>query len=214
MGNIFSYDNKFFQGIGKLVDCFYISVLWIVFSLPIITVGASTTAMYYAVNKVLRGNRSYVWRSFWDSFKSNFKQSTILWLICLVAGSILGVDIYLTRAFLENGEAMGVLYYIFLILCIFLILWGIYLFSYTARFENTTKEILKNCGIIAVANLPKTVLLFVVLVAGIVLGMFIPGIIPLIPAMVTWVMNVIIESVYRKYMSKEDLEQEKILDRQ
>ncbi len=214
MGNIFNYDNKFFQAIGKLVDCFYISVLWIVFSLPVITIGASTTAMYYAVNKVLRGNRGYVWRSFWDSFKSNFKQSTILWLICLAAGIILGIDIYLTRVFLINGDTMGVLYYIFLILFIFLILWGIYLFSYTARFENTTKQILKNCGIIAVANLPKTVVLLVILVAGIVLGMFVPGILPLIPAVVTWLMNLVLESVYRKYMSAEDLEQEKMFDQQ
>lgn len=212
MGSIFSYDNKFFQGINKLVDCFYISILWIVFSIPVVTAGASTTAMYYAVHKVLRGERSYVWRSFWGAFKSNFKQATVIWLVWLALGSILGVDIYVTRVFLESGDAMGVLHYIFIILFIFLILWGIYLFSYTARFENTTKQILKNCGIIAVANLPKTALLFVIFAAGILAGIFIPGLIPLIPALMTWGMNSLLESIFQKYMSKEDLEREKRLD--
>ncbi|MBO5371619.1 MAG: YesL family protein [Lachnospiraceae bacterium] len=212
MSNIFSYDNKFFQIIGKLMDCFYISILWVFFSIPIVTIGASATAMYYAVNKVLRGNRSYVWRSFWGAFRSNFKQATIIWLVYMAVGILFGVDIYITHIFLLNGYALGILFYIFIILFIFLILWGVYLFSYTARFENSTKEILKNSGIIAIANLPKTILLFVILVVGVLLGMFVPFVIPLIPAVFTWAMSMVLESVFRKYMSKEDLEREKELD--
>lgn len=212
MAGFFNYDNKLFQGINKLVDCFYISILWIIFCIPIITAGASTTAMYYTVNKVLRGGRSYVWRSFWDSFRSNFKQSTAIWLICLGIGILLGVDMYITRQFLVNGTALGVLYYVFFIMLVFLILWSIYLFSYTARFENTTKLILKNCGIIAVANLPKTILLLVFLAAAVLIGCYLPFVIPFIPALLTWIINLVLESVFRKYMSVEELEREKELD--
>lgn len=212
MAGIFNYDNKFFQGINKLVDCFYISLLWIVFCIPVITAGASTTAMYYTVNKVLRGGRSYVWRSFWDSFKSNFKQSTIMWMVCLGIGCLLGIDMYITRNFMEEGSVIGGLYYIFLFMLVFLILWGIYLFAYTARFENTTKIILKNCALLTIVHLPKTVVLLVFLVVAVLIGVFLPFLIPFIPALLTWCMNLVLESVFRKYMTEEDLVREKEID--
>lgn len=212
MANILNYDNKFFQIINKLVDCFYISLLWIIFCIPIVTIGTSTTAMYYTVNKVLRGNRGYVWRSFWDSFKSNFKQSAIIWLICLAAGILLGLDAYITYQMLANGEKIGVLYYIFLVMLVFLVLWMCYLFSYTARFENSIKLIMRNCAMIAIANLPKTFLIFVLLVLAVFIVYLLPFLILLVPALVTWSLNAILENIYRKYMSPEDLEREKELD--
>lgn len=55
-------------------------VLWVVYSLPIITIGASTTALYYSCMKMIRTNEGYVHRNFHHSFKQNFKQSTIIWL--------------------------------------------------------------------------------------------------------------------------------------
>ena len=212
MGNLFNYDNKVMQVLGKLVDCFYISILWIIFCIPIVTAGASTTAMYYTVHKVLRGSRSYVWRSFWDGFKSNFKQSTILWLICILVAGILGFDTYIMRQVLASGDKIGALYYVFLMMILFLILWACYLFTYTARFENTTKQIMKNCAMIAIANLPKTVLIAVLLVVGLLITYLIPVLIMLTPALLTWILNGILESVFRKYMSAEDLEREKELD--
>ena len=60
MGNLFNYDNKFFEIINKIVDCFFAGTLWILFSIPVITFGASTTAFYYTVHKSLRGNRGYI----------------------------------------------------------------------------------------------------------------------------------------------------------
>lgn len=212
MERLFNYDNKVMQFIGKMVDCFYVSLLWIIFCIPIVTAGASSTAMYYTVHKVLRGGRSYVWSSFWSAFKSNFKQSTIIWIICLLLGVLLGVDAYIMSRALINGDKMGFLYYVFLIIILFFILWMCYLFSYTARFENTTKEIMKNCAMIAIANLPKTVLLAVLLVVAVIIIIWLPFMIFLMPALLTWVMNVILESIYRKYMSPEDLEREKELD--
>ena len=64
MNNIFNYDNGFFRVVNKIVDGFWASILWFIFSLPVVTFGASTTAFYYTVHKSLRGNRGYVWRSF------------------------------------------------------------------------------------------------------------------------------------------------------
>lgn len=212
MNSLFSFDNKFFQAVNKIADCFFLSVLWFLFSIPIVTMGASCTAAYYTVNKVIRGNRGYVWRSFWESFKSNFKQSTAMWLICLLAGGILGTDAYITYQMLGNGEKLGVFYYIFLVMIVFLVLWMVYLFSYMARFENTIKQTMKNCGIIAIANLPKTFLIFVELVVFFIIFYFVPVISIFAPALLCLSFNLTLEKVYLKYMSPEDIEREKELE--
>lgn len=212
MNNLFNYNNKFFQVVNKIADCFFLSVLWIVFSIPIFTIGASCTATYYTVHKVLRGNRGYVWRSFWDSFKSNFKQSTIMWLICLVLGIVLALDAYITYQMLQNGERLGFFYYVFLILIILLVLWMVYLFSYVARFENSIKQTMKNAAIIAIANLPSSLLILLEIAGFFVAVYMISFLIIFVPALLGWVLNITLEKVYLKYMSPEDIEKEKELD--
>ena len=72
----------------KLFDVMYLSILWFVFSIPIITIGASTTAMYYATVKVIRRDRGYIFQEFWKSFKLNFLQATLSWII-IVVGTLL-----------------------------------------------------------------------------------------------------------------------------
>ena len=71
MGNFFSTDGPLFEGMAYIINIIYVSVLWILFSIPIITIGASSTALYYTVTKVIRHGRSYIFREFWQSFKSN-----------------------------------------------------------------------------------------------------------------------------------------------
>ena len=103
MGNFFSTDGPLFEGMAYIINIIYVSVLWILFSIPIITIGASSTALYYTVTKVIRHGRSYIFREFWQSFKSNFKQSTAVWLIYLVMMGILLVINLLFPTFLSEG---------------------------------------------------------------------------------------------------------------
>ena len=103
MGNFFSMDGPLFEGMAYIINIIYVSVLWILFSIPIITIGASSTALYYTVTKVIRHGRSYIFREFWQSFKSNLKQSTAVWLIYLVMMGILLVINLLFPTFLSEG---------------------------------------------------------------------------------------------------------------
>ncbi len=95
------YDNKFFTALGKLVDCVWLSLLWLICSIPVITMGAASTALYYAVHKSIRGNRGYTTRNYFSAFKDNFKQSTLVHLVWLVVMVVLVGDIYIARAVLQ-----------------------------------------------------------------------------------------------------------------
>ena len=70
MGDFFNVDNKFFQGLGKIIDVICLSAFLVFLCIPIVTAGAATTALYYTVNKVIRNNRSYIGREFWHAFKT------------------------------------------------------------------------------------------------------------------------------------------------
>ena len=107
MGEIFNLDNKFFQAVGKLVDCVWLSLLWMLFSIPVFTVGAATTALYYSVNKSIRHGRGYAGREFWEGFRSNFKQATVIWLICIAMMAFIGSDCYIMYQYALEGERSG-----------------------------------------------------------------------------------------------------------
>ena len=94
-----STDNPLFTGLEYITNIIYASVLWILFSIPVITIGASSTALYYTVTKVIRHGRSYIFREFWQSFKSNLKQSTAVWLIYLLLMAVLLIDIRVMGGF-------------------------------------------------------------------------------------------------------------------
>lgn len=212
----FNLDNKFFQALGKLVDCMALSALWLVCSLPIVTFGASTSALYYAIHKSVRGNRGYMTKNFFHAFTKGFKQSTLSWLILLVVQIVLGMDAYITFQTLKTGNKMGVFFYFFLIMIVFSIIWACYLFPYAARFEDGVKATMKNALLMMIIHLPWSLLILVLFAVAAIAVYVFPVLIFLMPALLFLTYDGILERIFRKYMSEEDLEREKendLLDR-
>ena len=205
MDQIFNVDNKFFRGISKIIDCVWLSILWLICCIPVFTAGAATTALYYAVNKAIKNDRGYVSSEFFSAFKSNFKQSTVVWLVFLAIYIWLGVDYFVMRAFAEAGMAMGKMSIVFLVFGVLVTMWGVYVFPYIARFENTTKNILRNTALIAISNTPWTLLLMVLFFAMWGAIYFATPIVFVMPVLYNLCKNIILEKIFKKYMTPEDL---------
>lgn len=206
MGNFLSTDGPLFEGLTYITNIIYVSALWILFSIPVITIGASSTALYYTVTKVIRHGRSYIFREFWQSFKSNLKQSTAVWLIYLVLMGVLLVDIRVMGAF--GNTVAQTLQFVFLAGICMVSGVMVYALSYIARFTQDVRHILTNSVLMAIRHLPKTLLLIVILAAA-VLGCYLFGItIIFVPAVAALLDSLILESIFVQYMSKEDLEKE------
>ncbi len=210
--NLFNMDNPFFRVLNKMVDAVILSALWVIFSIPVFTMGAASTALYYTVHKTLRRSRGYIYSNFWKSFRENFKQSTLIWLILLAIYAIFGMDLYLTWQFLKAGVQWGVMFYLFLVLVLMTIVWNIYIVAYSARFENTKKMTMKNAAAIAVVNLGWSFLIMLLFLLGVLVIWLIPILLFLIPAVTTLLYDLILERIFRKYMSQEDLEAERESD--
>lgn len=214
MNRIFNMDNGFFRTLSKLVDCIWLNFLFFITCLPVFTVGASMTALYYTMQKVIRNDRGYVSSEYWHAFKTNFKQATLTWLIVLAVGLLTFFDIQYMKAANEAGQAIGKSYVFFQVLLMLEILWCAYLFPYMARFINTMKGSMKNAALIAVVNLPWTLLILVLLLVAGLLMYIIPISIFFVPALFTWVLNRIMERIFRKYMTEEDKAREDEMNRE
>ena len=90
-------DNGVTRFLGKVADFMFLNLLWIVCSIPIITIGASTTAMYSVMLKLVKNEEGYIVKGFLKAFKENFRQSTLMWLLYLVFGIVIVVDFMLDR---------------------------------------------------------------------------------------------------------------------
>ena len=108
MGRFFSMDNKFFTFMNKVADLCILNIICLVCCIPIVTAGASITAMYYVTLKMVRNEEAYIVRSFFKSFKDNFKQATIINLIMIAVGAILARFYNTIRNTIKNALFMAI----------------------------------------------------------------------------------------------------------
>ena len=203
METLFHPDSKFIRVLTKISEGIMLSLLWFFFSLPVITAGASTTALYYTVNKSLFHSSGYVWQEFWGAFKSNFKQSTIAWLLALLFYVVSIFDFFILYSLTStNGNWNFIIFIIMLALVTF---WVCYIFPCIARFENSTRLIMRNALIIAFCNLPKTILLCILLILSLAITLTYLPLIAVTPAIYMYLARWILERVFKKYTSPEDL---------
>ena len=208
MGGLFRYDGLLFRFINKMVDAVGLSLLWLITSLPLITMGAATTALYYTTHKVIHYDRGRVWPEYWKCFLSSFKQATPLGLFLQVLIYLLGANAYSSYLMVMSGNATLWIFLTVLIPLVLILMWAVYLFPLIARFHSTTKAVMKNCLLIALWNLPLTLLLVGLFVACIAVVVFVPLSFTYMPVTYMLLSSVILEKIFPKYMTPEDLARE------
>ena len=157
MGKFFNMDSPIMRFMTKVADIMILNLLFILTSLPVITIGAAWTSLYYVSMKLVRDEEGGIVRSFFHSFRINFRQATILWLGTVAVFAVLIADL-LILARIDSPYAaamnMGVLIIGVVILMILQ-----YLFPLVAKFDASLKQTLKNACLMAVAHLPRTILM-------------------------------------------------------
>ncbi|BBF43988.1 hypothetical protein lbkm_2676 [Lachnospiraceae bacterium KM106-2] len=202
MRGFFSMDGGLFTFLNKVFDIGYLSILWIIFSLPIVTIGASTTALYYTTVKVIRKGRGYVFREFFDSFRLNLKQGILYTLIIIAAVAIFGVNFEFSNAI--SGTGGKVLFGIYIALAYLCICCATYLFPVLSRFTGSFGHTLKTSLLLSVKHYPYTVVLQIIFAAAVVLTMYIPILIILMPAAGSATYSLMMEKVLIRYIPKDE----------
>ena len=213
MSNWLSPENKLMSAVNRVIDALVIGTLWFICCIPVITVGASSTAFYYAYNKSIRQRRGYAYKEFFSAFKSNFKQSTIMWLIVIGLCLITALDIFILVNQPEPTSYTEILKMIILVIMCGVIAWALFMFPYLARFTNTTKVILKNSLLITVGNLLWAIVLLVLAAAMAFVFLILPFAMFIAPAVYMWFANRILERIFRKYMTEEERQKQDELEK-
>lgn len=161
MKQFFSMDNKFFGIMTRIADLLILNFLFLICSMPLITIGASFTALYSVTLKMSTNDETYMFKGFMKAFKENFKASTIVWLIFIAIGLVLSVDFFFANLF-SNLKISSILRVIFTGLVILAFIMISYVFPLVAQFYNTTFNYIKNSFLMAICHLPQTLGIFII----------------------------------------------------
>ena len=159
----FSYDSKFGQLFLKLSYGCCLNILWLICCLPVVTIGASTTALYYTSFKIAKDEGSFITTMFFRSFRQNFKQATIIWLIMLVTGLLIGADAILLYRLRASTTGTAAVIWTLLLAVIFACMIAyvivlVYIFPLLSIASNTTANMFKNAFLIGTHYLFVTIL--------------------------------------------------------
>ena len=204
MRRLLDINNPIMRFLVNMFDLMGLSVLWVVFSLPIFTMGAASTALYSAAYHHVRKGEDYLWNSFFSAFKENFKRSTLTWLVALAILGFLGADALLLRSLILRGYPFGWFYGVTLALLVLALTWTVYLAAYAARFNGTVKEVLRFSFMLLRAHPVKMLCVLALVVGGIALALTLPAMVAFIPGTVYWAATFPIEWTFLKHMRPED----------
>jgi len=167
MGKIFNLDAPIVQAVGKVGQMMLTTLTWLVFCLPVITVGASTVAMCRMMIN-LKEDKSCTFKVFFRAFRENFWKATALWLILLACAAILAAAFYLV-VLVENAVLRMAVLFLFCLLFFLVYILAVYAFPLTAYFENTLSATIRNAIGMGLGNLRQTVFAIAVTLLPLVL---------------------------------------------
>lgn len=179
---LFDSDSPLIRGLSRIFDCMLLSILTILCSLPVVTVGAAVSACYDVMIRMVLDRDNGILKPYFKAFAKNFKKGTAIWLICLVGIIFIGANYYLLSFELE-GISEGVRSVIMVIVFLLTVLMGfvlIYVFPLQARYENKVATTLKNALFISIVQFPRSIGLLFINGIVVALGAFAPAVVPLL----------------------------------
>ena len=168
MDNLFRYDSKFWGLLDKVTDIVILNFLFIASSVPIVTIGASISATYSVSLKKIKNEDISVSKEFIKKFRSDFKVSTLVWILMIVVGGVLLVDFHISNL-VSNGILSMILKFISTLVGVIYLFSLTYIFPIISKFDNTIKNTIINSILISIQSLPYTIIMFVMNILWIIL---------------------------------------------
>ncbi len=155
--NLFDMNGPLMNALRKLANIFLCNVMFCLLSLPVITIGASLSALFACMQAILTDDEDdVIVKQYWKAFLQNLAQATVIWVFCLLVFAFLGIYYLIV---ISMTGLMGRVYRIsFFAMCILFLFGFQYLFPLQARYKNKVGDILKNAWLISIAALPWTLL--------------------------------------------------------
>ncbi|MCK9302765.1 MAG: DUF624 domain-containing protein [Bacteroidales bacterium] len=185
----------------KLTNLFFLSLCWLLCSLPFVTIGASTVALFSFTLKQVDDTEGYPFRSFFRAFKTNFRQATILWLLFLAGCAFFFLDYYALFRFAWPSVFQILIFALVTCLCFLFVVLFCYAFPLLACFKLSVPKILRDAVVMGMQHIMVTLLVFVVYgVFGWISFRF-PYLSPLWIAVALFISSYLFQPVFRSYLT-------------
>jgi len=195
-------ENKVWAVLTGIIDIIYVGLLWFICSLPLISIGAASSALYYSVVKSIRHERGQITASFFQAFKSNFKAGLVIWLVYLVYCAVWLLNMQMPELLgLDAGSLLYILLRLMIIPALIPLPW---IFAYISRFSNNIGSSFKFAFYLSIKNFGRTVILLLILGVSGLISWLLPTIIPLLPGIVCLFMSYQTEPVFKQITSAMD----------
>lgn len=200
---MFNQESNFMTIVNKVADMVILSVLWCVCSLLVVTIGASSSALYHTTVKVIRQGRGYVFSTFMDSFKKNLKQTVPFTLLLILFYAAFGTSLYV--CWQRPDSMLANMYVFFSIFCILLLIVAqIHLFPLIGRLNLNRKELFTVMLRLVFGHLGKNFLLICLLAAAIEAGIYYPPLLFIVPAAFSLLSSMLQEPMFHKHINYDD----------
>jgi len=202
---IFDPENGLFETLALLVDIIGLSIAWVFCCVPVVTIGASTAALYHTVYKRFHCRKQETFRIFFKSLIRELKKGTVATLIFIVAAAVFAVLYYWYSLASDNLGSIGRLAYAFYFFAALIptsiMLW---VFPLLGRFEFSIKELFKTAFAMSVAHLPTTVLMLVITAAAVWSCLILYMLVFLVPSVWLLLMSLPMERAFKKHLPPEE----------
>ena len=199
MGNIFNPDSKFTHFTNKFSDLITLNLWFVLTSLPLITIGASATAMHYVLLRIYRDELEYsITRNYFRSFRENFRQSTAIWIIYIAFGAVLFADLF----FITNPGFLKILVTIVSVLLVLSLSW---IFVLQSRYANPVYATIRNAVVFSIMHPIDTVLMCALMLLPILLLISKPSAIPIVVICGFSLAGIIRAMIYGKVFSQNEV---------
>ena len=199
---IFNPDSRFSQFIYTLTDYVKLGLVFLLFSIPGITAGAAAAAVMTVGMRIERKEAPVIFRPFWQAFKENFRQGTLLTLLFMLLFGFLAADWYVLMQ-VESTALIRLLCAVIVVVALISACLMLWVFPTLARFELTNRQIIHNAMIHMFACFPGTLLTLAAAAGGFVLASLFPQAMPVVtffvPAFVVWFMSRTCVKRFRKF---------------
>ena len=206
---MFRYDGPVLTFLSRFWNCVWLSLLFLLCSVPVFTIGLSYSALYYTMRKAMHYERGYVTPGFFHAIRINFRQAAAAGMIFLAVWGILFADYRILRQMLEAGSGVGHFSVVILIVAFLVLLYALWVFAYLSRFQDSLKVIFQNSAYLLFTNVGKTLLAGLLIAACGLVCFLEPILIALLPSLCVWMISILFERAFRANMSEEQLAAER-----
>ena len=199
MSNIFNPDSRFTHYINKFSDLVTLNLWFVLTGIPVFTIGASATAMHYVLLRIYRDELEYsVTRNYFQAFKQNFRQATVIWIIYVTFAALLFADLF----FMTNPGFLRILLIIASILLLLSLSW---VFVLQSRYANPVHATIRNAVVFSVMHPIDTILMCALMLLPLLLLIGKPSTIPIVIICGFSLAGIIRAMIYGKVFSQNEV---------